>query len=357
MPVFVGPGSAPAGGFEGKSDRVGFNTATSDPGSAVIGDMYVQTVGAGATLRLYNGSTWANACQVAFSASGGNTEETVSGNVRHIFTGPGNFTVAAGSKNINILVVGGGGGGGQSQGNGQSAGGGAGGFRLVSSFPVSGPATYPITVGPAGSGSGTTPIAPVTTPNSSKDGGDSTFGSSPVITGTGGGGGGGYNGSQYTSGQPGGSGGGDGSEPQQPGSGNAGGNDPRSSPITEGFDGGNSEANSYGTGGGGAAQAGQGPGLSTGPGGIGAPVPTAIAPASTGTPGPSPGRYFAGGGGGSGAQPGSGGSGGGGAGGSTSAGSPGTTNTGGGGGGAQAPMGTLTGGDGGTGIVIVSYEA
>jgi hypothetical protein len=92
-------------------------------------------------------------------------------------------------------------------------------------------------------------------------------------------------------------------------------------------------------------------------GGIGAPVPTAIAPASTGTPGPSPGRYFAGGGGGSGAQPGSGGSGGGGAGGSTSAGSPGTTNTGGGGGGAQAPMGTLTGGDGGTGIVIVSYEA
>ena len=58
MPVFVGPGSAPAGGFEGKSDRVGFNTATSDPGSAVIGDMYVQTVGTGATVKIYDGSSY-----------------------------------------------------------------------------------------------------------------------------------------------------------------------------------------------------------------------------------------------------------------------------------------------------------
>ena len=358
MPVFVGPGSAPAGGFEGKSDRVGLNTATSDPGSAVVGDMYVQTVGAGATLRLYDGSTWANACQVAFSASGGNTTETVSGNVRHIFTGPGNFVVNSGDKNINILVVGGGGGGGQSTGNGQSAGAGAGGFRLVSSFPVSGPVTYPITVGPAGSGSGTTPVAPVTTPNSSKDGGNSIFGSSPAITGTGGGGGGGYTpGPGYTSGQPGGSGGGDGSSPQEPGSGNVGGNDPRSSPITEGFDGGASASNNYGTGGGGAAQAGQGPGESTGPGGIGAPVPTAIAPTSTGTPGPAPGRYFAGGGGGSGPVAGTGGAGGGGSGGSADGGNNGTPNTGGGGGGAQAPQANLyTGGNGGTGIVIVSYS-
>ena len=210
MPVFVGPGSAPDGGFEGKSDRVGFNTATSDPGSAVIGDMYVQTVGAGATLRLYDGSSWNDACGTAFSASGGDTVETVNSTKRHIFTSPGNFVVDSGSADVEILVVGGGGGGGQSQGNGQSAGGGAGGFRLAQNFPVTN-TTYSITVGGSGSGSGTTPTSPVSSPNSSKDGNNSSFGSTPAITATGGGGGGGYNGSQYTSGQPGGSGGGDGS--------------------------------------------------------------------------------------------------------------------------------------------------
>lgn len=58
MPFYVGPGSAPAGGLEMRSDRVGFPTATSDPSPAVIGDSYVQTVGAGATIRLYDGSSW-----------------------------------------------------------------------------------------------------------------------------------------------------------------------------------------------------------------------------------------------------------------------------------------------------------
>ena len=56
MPFFVGPGSSPDGGLEMKSDRVGFPTATTNPGSAVVGDMYVQNVGTGATLMTYNGS-------------------------------------------------------------------------------------------------------------------------------------------------------------------------------------------------------------------------------------------------------------------------------------------------------------
>ena len=181
MPVFVGPGSAPAGGFEGKSDRVGFNTATSDPGSAVLGDMYVQTVGAGATLRLYDGSEWQDACR-RFSASGGDTEETVGGIKRHVFTGPGNFVVGAGTDNVDILVVAGGGGGGRSTGNGQAAGGGGGGFRLASGIPmVAG--TYAVTVGNGGAGN----------VNPGGDGADSSIATTgPAISATGGGGGGGY---------------------------------------------------------------------------------------------------------------------------------------------------------------------
>ena len=58
MPFYVGPGSTPAGGLEMRSDRVGFPTATSDPSPAVVGDSYIQTVGAGVTVRLYDGSSW-----------------------------------------------------------------------------------------------------------------------------------------------------------------------------------------------------------------------------------------------------------------------------------------------------------
>ena len=58
MPFYVGPGSSPAGGLEMRSDRVGFPTATSDPSPAVAGDMYIQTVGAGATWRFHNGSSF-----------------------------------------------------------------------------------------------------------------------------------------------------------------------------------------------------------------------------------------------------------------------------------------------------------
>ena len=71
MPFFVGPGSSPDGGLEMRSDRVGFPTATTNPGSAVLGDMYMQTVGAGATLMLYDGTEWAKFNATPFSATGG----------------------------------------------------------------------------------------------------------------------------------------------------------------------------------------------------------------------------------------------------------------------------------------------
>lgn len=58
MPVFVGSGTTSGGGFEAQSSQVGFPTATSDPQNSNVGDIYIQVVGAGATMKLYNGSSW-----------------------------------------------------------------------------------------------------------------------------------------------------------------------------------------------------------------------------------------------------------------------------------------------------------
>ena len=60
MSFFVGTGTTADGGLEMKSDRVGIPTGTSDPGSSVVVDLYVQTVGAGATVRISNGSSYSN---------------------------------------------------------------------------------------------------------------------------------------------------------------------------------------------------------------------------------------------------------------------------------------------------------
>lgn len=53
MPVIVG---ASGTGSEGKSDRMGLPTGTSDPGSASAGDMYYNTNDS--KLRVYDGSDW-----------------------------------------------------------------------------------------------------------------------------------------------------------------------------------------------------------------------------------------------------------------------------------------------------------
>ena len=143
MPLFVGPGSAPDGGFEGKGDRVGIPTATSDPGSAVLGDMYYHTVGSGSTLKIYNGSEFVKTSASAVSASGGT--ETTSGNKKiHTFTSPGNFVVSS-SGNVSYLLIAGGGGAGFDVGGG----GGAGGLHYKASHPVT-TTTYPVTIGGGG---------------------------------------------------------------------------------------------------------------------------------------------------------------------------------------------------------------
>ena len=73
-----------------KSDRVGFTTATTNPGSAVVGDMYVQNVGAGATLMLYDGTSWNVFNATPFSATGG-TKTTSGSDTIHTFTSDDNF--------------------------------------------------------------------------------------------------------------------------------------------------------------------------------------------------------------------------------------------------------------------------
>ena len=109
MPFFVGPGSSPDGGLEMKSDRVGIPTATSDPASAILGDVYMHTVGAGATMKLYNGSNFLEVGPGAggFSATGGTVSAGVepgNGYRYHMFLEPGNFEVTSGGD-IEVLVI------------------------------------------------------------------------------------------------------------------------------------------------------------------------------------------------------------------------------------------------------------
>ena len=260
------------------------------------------------------------------------------------FTGPGNFTVNAGSGAVAVvdyLIVAGGGGGGNSHG----AGGGAGGFRESHVDATSGPYTasplaatssLPVSVQAYGIVVGAGGAAP------SNPGSVSTF---STITSAGGGGG-------ATEAQPsnaGGSGGGAtyGSEP-----GGIGNTPPVSPPQGQSGGSGTPSGTPYHAGGGGGAgTTGSDYNVSDGKGGDG--VTTSINNSSV---------TRAGGGGAGGTsygQPaaGAGGPGGGGAG-STSSGSPGTNgtvNTGGGAGGAfAAPVGT--GGTGGSGIVIIRYK-
>ena len=120
---------------------------------------------------------------------------------------PFTYTAPPSAVSVNLLVVGGGGGGaGSLTGSavGGGGGGGGGGLVYIENFPVTGGATYPISVGAGGSSAN----------QEGEQGGDSVF-TSPTptpfgtsITGEGGGGGGGYPGD--TPGFQGGSGGGGG---------------------------------------------------------------------------------------------------------------------------------------------------
>ena len=285
----------------------------------------------------------------------------------HVFTSSGILNVTelgTAPADVEYLVVAGGGGGGTAGGGNAGGGGGAGGLRTnLTGHPLAGstltvstsPGSYTVTVGGGGQGAAIgSPLVGVT-------GTPSVFG---PITSNGGGGGGGP-----ASGTVGGSGGGGGGATPYTG---ASGNSPVATSPSQGNAGGPGyNGNPYVGGGGGGAG---GVGFSRNPGapnpgsangGVGSQVLIAGPPASdqpVGTPGSaSGGGYFAGGGGG-GSYPspnaaGSGGPGGGGNGDvAPNPGSPGTYATGGGGGGGGQPSGNPTGGNGGSGIVIVRYQ-
>jgi hypothetical protein len=290
--------------------------------------------------RLYDPSY-----KVTQSATGGDTtyEIDVSGTtyVVHEFTTVGTATFTPGIvplRGVEYLVVaGGGGGGGNSVGT--NGGGGAGGVLTNLGTPVSMTSAVTVVVGAGGlggigAGAGTFPTR----------GGNSQFGS--VATAVGGGAGESRSASVNANGGCGG-GGADGSFVTG-GTGTAG----------QGFAGGNGPSGGAlgGAGGGGGADAAGANGVTDGNGGNGGNGRSlAITGASL--------TYGGGGGGGArDAQGGNGGSGGGGTGGRYPSTGPvnatnGTNGLGGGGGGAgrRAGVGTTTGGNGGSGIVIVRY--
>jgi len=294
----------------------------------LMGSMAGFTVTAGAPQYL---STTAGAITETGVVATGGTISYSGGYTIHTFTTDGTFTVLR-PGTVEYLVVAGGGGGGKDAG----AGGGAGGVRDGTGFAVT-PQAYTITVG--GGGNGATSAGRGTT------GSNSVF---STITSNGGGGGGAYANPTGTSGYDGGSGGGGGGGTTNGGSAGSG-NTPSTTPSQGNNGSAGSGSGSSGTGAGAGGGAGAAGGASTttvgGIGGIG--VQSSISGTAT---------YYGGGGGGN-SKSGSaqeGGLGGGGKGGvrDVIAGTAGTANRGGGGGGSDY---AYSGGNGGSGIVIIRY--
>jgi len=291
----------------------------------------------------------------AQKAQGGNIVTSDGTYVYHTFTSSGSFIPSA-ALTVDYLVVAGGGAGGLLLGGGGGAGGlrstvtaTGGGGSLESSLSLSSGLSYPVIIG-AGASALTANGQQITV-----SGSNSIFGS---ITSIGGGGGGSANGGNLSNGASGGSGGGGGG-----GAGASGG--ARTSSPVQGYAGGislgtwgYSEIGGGGGGGAGAVGADSGiAGANGGAGGNGVQI-TALATATgTGVSG-----YYAGGGGGWGSNGSrsAGGLGGGGGGGtypSPNSGISGTINTGSGGGGTYPTTSGSTGGNGGSGIVIIRYLA
>ena len=330
------------------------------------GNLVLETEGQGITLvyidstvgwRSVQDNDFANIGSNFIVASGGTITEC--GNFRiHTFTGPGTFTVAsisqtAAENTVGYQVVAGGGAGGGSltATGGGAGGGGAGGFRegrnvpidnftaspLVADAPTNAitvtQTSFPITVGAGGTG---------VVKSQGGNGSNSTF---STITSAGGGGGGGRSPvSGVGNGNDGGSGGGGGWGSAASGSGGSG-NTPPTTP-SQGNDGGSYSAPSPGGGGGAGGAA------SNGAKNGGASVSSSITGASVaraGGGGGSPDGTSGGAGAGAGipgAQP------------TPGVGNAATANTGSGGGAISAPSNPsdTTGGNGGSGIVIIRYK-
>jgi len=310
------------------------------------------------------------------AATGGDSTCTCGNYKIHTFLGPGTLCVSAagnpaGNDKMDFLVVGGGGGGG-SGGNSMGGGAGAGGFReskqpgapWTASPLVATPECgtngitaavqgYPIVVG--GGGAGGTGASPAT---AGIIGSNSTF---STITSTGGGGGGGYPGAAPGGPTSGGSGGGNGTDPGSPTVVPAGAGDTPSVSPPQGNPGGiaSPSANDAAGGGGGALTAGTAgvhPGPA-GPGGNGATTCISGSPLTKAGGGGGGAKFPAAGGPGCGGA-GTGGPGGGGNGAyaAPGVGSVGTINSGGGAGGGSYPDSCMSGGLGGSGIVIIRYK-
>ncbi len=271
--------------------------------------------------------------QAGAKASGG-VITTSGAYTYHTFTASSRFTP---SENLtaDILVVAGGGGGGGHFGQGYrgSGGGGAGGLLNFTSQGLTANTGYGVTVGAGGAGG-------YSNTSQALSGTSSQFGTLTTVIG------GGFGVNQYVAGEiPGGNGGSGGG-----GAFTAGG----TATANQGNNGGTSTGNAGGGGGGAGAAGGSTSTVNGGNGGIGVNTYSTYASAtSTGNSG-----YYAGGGGGglyTTGTAGTGGTGGGGAAGTTTNGVSGLTNTGGGGGAAGYENSNLTGGAGGSGIVIVRY--
>jgi len=275
---------------------------------------------------------------------GGGIVTSSGGNTIHTFTTSGTLSPLSSLTASYLIVAGGAGGGGTESNFNGAGGGGAGGLLSGSGVTIDTNSTYLVTVGAGGTGGTISTIG--------VNGSNSNF-SMVSTTAVGGGGGGtsattsgnraGANGGSGGGGcgdSPGGIAGGTGTS----GQGNAGGS---------GFFGG-----SYGGGGGGGASAvGQSASATSGNGGGngGAGTASSISGSSVTYAGGGAGGMFSTAGTG---NPGTGGAGGGGNGGTRGGGNgfAGTTNLGGGGGGATTTSGSnQVGGNGGSGIVIISY--
>jgi hypothetical protein len=293
---------------------------------------------ANTTFSLYGIAAFGTTPTIAPRATGGDIVATDGTHWYHAFITSGFFTPQVTITCDVLQIAGGGGGGGQGNNNSAGGGGGAGGLRYFASQVVN--SRQSVLVGAGGVGvfnaSGT-------------NGSNSQFGSLTVSTG------GGAGGSMGIDGFAGGSGGGAGTNFQSPArSGGA------ASPSGQGNAGGNSTAtaqdSNFNTGGGGGAGGAGGNGSAAvgGNGGLGLGTYSSWATATnTGASG-----FYAGGGGGPGFTTNGTGSSGGGNGSfnGTPSSALASTGSGGGGGAYKTPVGVATtGGNGGSGIIIVRY--
>ena len=292
----------------------------------------------------------AGPASVPLSVTGGNTSYVYNGKKIHVWTSPGPFVVTGGPDSLEYFVVAGGGSGGADMG-----GGGGGGGVLTGSITLTGPFSTTVTIGPGG----TAQSRGSATPDAAK--GSNSVLNNPVTTVTAFGGGFGQGDNDPDSDFAGeaniGSGGG-GYGQGHPNAGGPATNYP--GPTQQGTPGYTTVSPNKGGGGGGAGAPAHSTSDPQQDGGYGLAIPTTFRDSSNPYGGPrNPSQtaitgnfYFAGGGGGG--NPSSADAWGGGGSNTNPPAESGSANTGGGGAGGPGAGGN-PGGNGGTGIVFVSY--